>query len=363
MEPSRNAAPPERVVLHVVTRNQRRGAECAALELCTLLAGRGHVTGIVALAPAATEAVLEIPTLGGSTLGWRTLVRLRKRIRSADVVVAHGSRTLPAVSMASLGLSQRLIYQNIGDPLYWAAKGRRRLRVQLMLRRMSAVAALTDQAAVVLQQEFGVAPTRLAVLRNMRDSARFCPPSPQERASARVTMGVPKEGHVVALSGALSPEKRVELAISTIAATEDSQLFIAGDGPERDKLVKLANRVAPNRVRFVGNLHDVRPLLHASDALLLTSESEGVPGVLLEAGLCGLPSVTRAVGYVSDVVSCGETGLIIDSADPAAFAAALEHVLADRRRMGAAARARCLSRFDADVVAGEWSALIGRVTA
>ncbi len=121
--------------------------------------------------------------------------------------------------------------------------------------------------------------------------------------------------------------------------------------------------MAPGRVDFLGNVPDVRPLLHASDVLLLTSDSEGVPGVLIEAGLCALPVVTREVGYVRDVVSDGVTGLLVDSDVPADFGPALSSAIARNDELGSAARRWCLDRFDTRLVVDEWSNLIARVRA
>ena len=115
-------------VLHVVTRAQRRGAEASALELAQRLRQVGYVADVVALAPAAEGSTLPVDVLGSTTLGPGTLRHLRTRVGRADVVIAHGSRTMPAVVLASAGLGSRLIYQNIGDPGYWAATPARRWR-------------------------------------------------------------------------------------------------------------------------------------------------------------------------------------------------------------------------------------------
>jgi glycosyltransferase involved in cell wall biosynthesis len=136
-------------------------------------------------------------------------------------------------------------------------------------------------------------------------------------------------------------------------------VLVAGDGPDRADLERRAERSPRGAARFLGSLDDVVTLLHAGDVLLMTSESEGVPGVLIEAGLCGVPAVSTDVGYVGDVVAHGETGLLVGSSDPDEIAEALAVVLADRDRMGAAARLRCESRFELAGVVDQWSELLG----
>lgn len=82
-----------------------------------------------------------------------------------------------------------------------------------------------------------------------------------------------------------------------------------------------------------------------------------MPGVLIEAGLSGVPVVaTRAPG-VPMIVSDGETGLVVDVHDTAAMVDATAALLLDdprRREMGRAARRWCLERFSLDVVSEQW---------
>ncbi|WP_432478374.1 glycosyltransferase family 4 protein [Nocardioides sp. GXQ0305] len=345
-------------ILQLISRNQRRGAESAAVMLAEALTCRGYSTRLVALAQA-DEAVLPgVPVLGRHTLGPRTLLRLRAEVRAADVVIGHGSRTLPAMVAAAAGLRRRLVYQNIGDPLFWAGDPWRRRRVRFLLARTSAVAALTEQTAAVLHDYLGVPTDRLHTIRNMRDGRRFRPPTDAERDEARAAFGLAPDDRAVAVVGALSPEKRVDLALDAGARVPGALVLVAGDGPERAALERHAQRSA-GRVRFLGSLGDVVTLLHASDVVLMTSESEGVPGVLVEAGLCGVPAVSTDVGYVADVVADGDTGLLVGSDDAAEIGAAVVSVLADGDRMGAAARRRCVERFELSTVLEEWTRLLG----
>lgn len=349
-------------VLQVITRNQRRGAESFAFDLSSRLADRDVDSSIVALCPAPHEPRLAVQALGRRAVSLATLHRLRRLCAQSTVVIAHGSRTLPATAIACAGLSLRLVYQNIGDPLYWAGSGSRRLRVRWLLSRMAAVAALTESSAHVLETRFGVDPSRLVVIRNARSGTTFAPASSRERANARERLAVPASRSLIACIGSLTPEKRLDVAIRAIGLlSADVGLVVVGDGPLRAELTDLAHRVAPGRVVFTGVVDDVVPALQASDALLLTSDSEGVPGVLIEAGLSGVPVVVTDVGYVRDVVVSGDTGLVVPVDDPGATAAAVLKVLHDRDRMSRRARETCLGNFELDSVVDAWEQLIQRV--
>ncbi|HET7325926.1 MAG TPA: glycosyltransferase family 4 protein [Nocardioidaceae bacterium] len=351
-------------VLVLMTRNQRRGAESFACVLGEGLGQRGLSPRLLALASAEAEPRLPVHPLGPSPLSAATLWRLRREIRQADVVVACGSTTLPATVVAGVATGAPIIYQNIGDPMFWAGRGRRRIQVRAMLGRMSAVAALSEESARVLRSHFGVPATQVRVIHNARSAALFRPGTAAEHAAARHGLGLPARGAVVALIGALAPEKRVDIAIDAVSRMPaDVRLVVAGDGPLREELTARARSAAPGRVHFLGQLHDLGPVLHAADAVVLTSASEGVPGALIEAGLSGLPAVATDVGYVRDIVVPGVTGELVPVGDVEAVADGLARVLSARAQLGPQARAHCVRNFDLDRVIDDWTALIRAVLA
>lgn len=103
-------------------------------------------------------------------------------------------------------------------------------------------------------------------------------------------------------------------------------------------------------------------LLRQADLLLFTSRptGEGMPGVLIEAGLSGLPVVTTPVPGVTSVIRDGVTGIITEDSVPG-LVEAVKAILADpvrRRDMGAAARAWCKSEFSLDLMAQRWRAAL-----
>lgn len=117
---------------------------------------------------------------------------------------------------------------------------------------------------------------------------------------------------------------------------------IVGDGPDRAEVEALA----PAGVALLGEREDVPRLLAEADVFVLSSASEGMPMSILEAMAAGLPVVASAVGGVPELL--GDTGVLVPSNDPAALAAALRTVLADRDvrvRLGVAARRRVQLEF------------------
>lgn len=352
------AARPLRVLM-VVTTNQRRGAESFAAMLAERLEQAGLDVGLLSLSATVGEPALPIPALGGLPFSPGPLLALRREIAAADVVVAGGSRTLPATVIAGWRTKTPLIYQNIGDPDFWAPAGRRRTQVRALLRRVSAVAALTEASASTLRHGFDVPPERIRVLSNARDSRHFRPATGEERTRSRATLGIAQQGPVVTVIGALSTEKRVDLAIRGVGSMEHPpHLMIVGDGPLRAQLVALAEATAPGGVTFVPSQQDMRRVYWASEIVLLTSVSEGVPGVLIEAGLSGVPAVATDVGYVRDVVLDHRTGALVPTDDAAAVVDGLDLVLRNRERYGEDARRHCMENHEITRVTGLWVDLL-----
>ena len=346
-------------VLMLVTRNQRRGAESFAAALSAELVVRGLPVRLVSLAGDGTDPIAGMHTIGRGELSPRTLLRLRQEIKACDVVVACGSRTLPATALAGVGTGRPVVYQNIGDPLFWAGSLGRRLRVQAFLRRMAAVVALTEMSSAVITSRFGVSAGKVRVIHNARRSDVFRPATQEERARARSALGLPDNVSVVCLVGALSPEKCVDVAVDAVSKLPpDIRLVVAGEGPLRAELELRARENAPGKVTFLGQVSDLPSVLWASDVLLLTSTTEGVPGVLIEAGLCGLPVVSTEVGYVRDVVVPDGTGYLVANGDAPAVADALLRALAARDRLGDEARRHCVENFDLAHVSDQWAQLL-----
>ncbi|HSA51102.1 MAG TPA: glycosyltransferase family 4 protein [Yinghuangia sp.] len=359
-------------VLHVVTDPRRRGAQTFAYDLHRELRSRGVASEIAALAPDAeaspttvstTGVGLSIPTLGRRRLSPDTLVALRGQAGRARVVVAHGSSTLPACAAALAFGRTPFVYVNIGDPRHWAATRLRRLRVGLLLRRAAAVASVSRVGRDLLIERYGLSPGRVRAIPNGRRPDAYPRVDTASRAAARKELGVADDAIVIAAVGALSAEKRVDLAIEAFARLRDDRclLLIAGDGPHRGRLAGLAAELAPGRVRFLGTVDDAGPVYRAADVLLLTSDSEGVPGVLVEAGLSGIPAVATDVGFVRDVVLDGTTGALAARGDAAAVADGVRRVLADREAYGEAAHQHCVATYSMQSVVDAWQDLLDAV--
>jgi glycosyltransferase involved in cell wall biosynthesis len=206
---------------------------------------------------------------------------------------------------------------------------------------------------------------KLAVIPNAVPATRCPRPDAATRTFARRRFRLPENAkeQVVTYLGALTDEKQVDTAIAAIGPLHDVHLLVAGSGPNRRVLGLLADGAAPGRVHFAGRVDGPQQALAAADAVILPSRTEGMPGVLIEAGLSGRPAVASDVGGVAEIVRPGETGMLAPPGDVRAFTRALRTVLADAPALGEAAHKHCIATFDMPVVAAQWRQLLDEVVA
>lgn len=337
----------------VVTSTDRRGAEVEGSQLASELTALGVPTEVVALAPGRVGG-LEVPTLGAAPRALATLRALRRKAKGVDVVVAYGSTALPACVIALAGTRVPFVYRSIGDPARWVRGGVHRWRTGVLFRRAAHVVALWPAAAESITSLYRVPSDRVSCIPNARPLPSADEP---DRATARAQLGLPADATVVAWAGAFSPEKRPVLAVEAVAEAEGAWLALAGNGPLEPDVAAACARLLPERHRLIGRLQGLDPLWAAADVVLLTSSTEGMPGVLIEAALRGLPAVATDVGAVREVVGEGGAVVPVDAA-AVVIGEALSAVLAgatvaDRIRTQAA------TRFVWGVVAPAWMAVLG----
>ena len=350
-------------VLQVITDTDRRGAQVFATDLGAALTEIGHQVETVALAPGARSSKLDVEVLGDRSRGLATLRALRRRMARVDVTIAHGSSTLLASGLAGLGPGRPFVYRQIGDSRFWAASWHRRLRVALYLRLPRRIVALSEGARTTLHEYLWVPTAKVDVVPNGVPRRGFVPADVTRRAVARARLGLPDDGFVVTYTGALVPEKGVDVAISAVA-TSDAHLLIVGGGPEDEVLRATAAEGDAERVHFAGEMSDVLPAYEASDVVILPSlGGDSMPASLIEAGFCGLPAISTPIGSIADVVLDGTTGMLTEPGDLDATIAAIDALRNDvdlRNRMGATAEHHCVERFEIGVVAKGWVASLER---
>ncbi len=326
-------------MLHLISDRRRRGAQVFAVQLNDALAQRG-VPGRVMALETGTEDGLDVELAPSA---WRD----RRRLFSGhSLVVAHGSTTLHAAAMAAPG---RFVYRSIGDPTFWLDRTRRRVVTAARLAGARAVVALYPGAADALHDLAWVPRRRLHVIANaVEDNER--------RRAVDRPAAVPER--YVLYVGALSWEKQVDRIIDAVARIDDLALVCAGEGKLGPTLTDHGESALGTRFVMLGSIEDPSPYHRHAEALVLASRSEGMPGVVIEAGLAATPAVVPDVGGLADMVLDGQTGAVVADPTAAELAEAIAGVVDRSSQMGEAALDHVSDRFTMDVVADRWAALL-----
>lgn len=275
----------------------------------------------------------------------RALPQLHRRLRRprTDLVHTHTAKAgvLGRLSSLSAGVPVRVhtFHGHLLDGYFRPLTGRAVTGAEALLaRRTDRIVAVGERvrddllaAGIGRPEQYRVIPPGVSLA-----------PAPT-RAAARLALDVAPDASVVAVVGRLAGIKRVDRAMAVAARLPHAQFLVVGAGPLYEPL----RATAPPNVRFLGWRGDVETVWAAADAGLLTSDNEGMPISLIEAGLSSVACVTTHVGSAGEVVLHERTGLVVPP-HVEQLAAAVEQLLADdtrRAQLGAAARAHATTAF------------------
>jgi glycosyltransferase involved in cell wall biosynthesis len=194
------------------------------------------------------------------------------------------------------------------------------------------------KAGVGSKNKFGLMPPGLSI--------GLLPP----KKDSREELSLPYDRLQCAFVGRVTQIKRPDRFLDVVSEVKrrcvELDFFIAGDG---ELLEMCRDRIKKEDlpVRVLGWQSDIERVLSAADMVVLTSDNEGTPLSLIQAGMAGLPVVTTSVGSVPEVVLDGVTG-IITNLEVKQIVDALEKLVDDkelRAKLGVAAQEFTLSHF------------------
>ena len=226
---------------------------------------------------------------------------------------------------------------------------------RLMLRMTHGLVANSQHARQTLVTQ-GVQPQKLQVLPNVIDLRDF-----DSRCAQPSKFPLPADRVAVAAVGSLHPCKRFDRFLEALALARRSEPALLGviagaDYGEKAGLQARADALGlgTQDLRFVGECHDVPALLARSGMLVLTSDYEGFPNVILEAMAARLPVITTPVGDAGLIVEHGKTGFVTapdDAQGLAAFMVQLAQSPSLRTELGEAGRKRVEQEFNHESLA------------
>lgn len=305
----------------------------------------------VAAAKSIGVPIVDLPERGRLDLG--TTKHLARIIKDGefDLVQSHDFRTRRLASLAcgSAGVP------HVTSVHGWIANSRKQRVIRVidkrLIRRARRIIAVSDRLVRDLV-ESGTPRDRITLCPNavLLDDYPAAMPADQ----ARGELGLPPSSRCIGVVGRLSPEKRHDLFLEMAADLARSQpdlfFLIVGHGSLQADLQRLAQRLkVANRVLFLGHRSDMHRIYAALNLLVLCSDTEGMPNVVLEAFAYGRPVVATRVGGVPEIVTDTENGLIVPPGELTPLVAAARSILNDAglaTRLGQAGRRTIEEHFD-----------------
>lgn len=364
-------------ILFLDTKPIRRGAQIFVHALSDELNNLGVVTKRLYLFSHADSVKLSLndedEVLGADEKNWtekyltiqpRLLSKLINSIDkfNPDIILLNGSKTLKYGALAKVFSKNKfqLVYRVIDSPKFW----NRSVLTKIYYRKL--IIPKIDAAVGVSQ----------ASLNDMIELYHFLKPSIvihravnfetfancASKTTNREQLGLSNDAFVVLFLGNLTVQKRPDRFIEIIkmlsSRINNINAIIVGDGPLRYDMEKAIKESGIQSViKLFGYQANVGPFISASDILLLTSDTEGLPGIVPEAGYFNVPTMAAEVGGVAECIANNQSGIIIDRSDIEQFVEKSIYLFKNpdvRMNMGAAAHKIAMNHFDIKMITNRY---------
>ena len=259
----------------------------------------------------------------------RKLIKLERKLKP-DVVLSTVNNVDFWVAVASVFYnSPRLIMRkanvdfNTSKMDYWILKSR------LPYKRADKIIVLTEQMKDIYTKKFGFQ-EKYQVINNMVDIDYIQMQSEKKNKELNkfVCEGMVRFVHV----GRMVPEKRHDLLIEAFNQVAKNNkncvLYIIGSGVQEKKIKSSVPECMKDRIIFWGAQTNVFPIMKSADVMLLTSDYEGFPNVIIEGYACGLPVIaTDCPTGPREIIKDGVTGYVVPCGDAKAIAKKMQRLI------------------------------------
>ena len=209
---------------------------------------------------------------------------------------------------------------------------------------------VSESARRFTHEKSSIPMEKLIAIPNAIDLSKF---ENLESGKLRRELDLDTDAPILLTVGRLSKQKGVQYLLrampEVLSEISNTRLALVGAGEDEESLKALARELGiQEAVRFLGWHAEIPEFLKDADLFVLPSLWEGMPNVILEAMASGVPSVATEVGGTPELVSDGETGVLVPPADSDALARNIIFLLQDRElriRMGQNALERAKSHF------------------
>jgi len=365
-----------KIIAFIVTELGPGGAETQVFRIATELSKRGHKVRVISLMKPVGYVIplesvgVEVKSLNlqRGQASYQTLLETVEILEEArpDVLFAFlfHANLLGSVAGALAGVPK--VVTSIRGLDFGGTTREFIERIMLRLN-LSKQLVTNSQVLAASFLERGIArPEELMVIPNGIDIDVFTSPD-RPRHAVRDDLQLSSADFVwICVANVLPIKDFPTLLAAFQRVSQDSVLIIAGalwDTKLKTSLeADIARLGLAGRVTFLGGRTDIVDLLHASDAFVMSSISEGTPNAMIEAMAVGLPVVSTRAGGVVDLIEEGRTGFMVDVADSSSLARVMVHVMEmgseARAKIGEAAREFVHKRHQLSRVVDQWESLI-----
>jgi glycosyltransferase involved in cell wall biosynthesis len=174
-----------------------------------------------------------------------------------------------------------------------------------------------------------------------------------ERCDLKMQLGFSKTDILIGSIGRLDENKNYSMLLEAVVTLTNDwpnlRLIIIGEGPMKSQLLDTAHKLKiANKLKLPGKIPQAARFLHAMDVCCLTSHTEGMPNLVMEAAAAGLPVVSTRCGDTAELIDHGRSGFLVGDGDSSGMAGYLKTLISQpeqRREMGYAARERMRRDF------------------
>lgn len=335
-------------VCHVISGDLWAGAEVQVHILCSALKAIEDlkVTAVVFNDGALSERLqlLDIPVTVADEKTLNPLAITRTIIRhckdhDVDVVHTHGFKEnvfgVLAKWTAGVKASVRTVHGNpetrhrISSPLKWCTQ---KLDIVCGHLGQEAVVAVSGQLAEDLRKVFG---PKVHKINNFIDIDKIRATAGSLGPDHNSSQAATKPEPVLGLVGRLVPVKRVDIFIETIQHLNETGMkcygLIFGTGPlEKNLEDQVRTAKLDERIKFCGFIDPVAPHLRQLDALIMPSDHEGLPMVILEALALEIPIIAHDTGGIPEALQQGQAGWLVDQHSAQGYAQVIKEVFLDQ---------------------------------
>ena len=345
-------------ILLVLSELRPGGMERLVVHLAEELTARAITVKVLCLQSPGSLAPLlldkGVPVVALESHGSRdvaALWKLRNELKRfrATLVHLHDYASLPYAALAKLCAGRRRMIFTAHGLLYEGFEPLQK-RLRIFSRFLDGVSAVSEKVAERHREFLGWNGPIPVIANGVPAMAA----DEGARQRVRGELGCSGETHLFLAVGNPRPEKGFEVLLEAAALlraeTDRFLVAIAGtlndSGYCRDLTARLQQLNLGGRCRFLGFRQDTAALYAAADSLVLSSRSEGLPMVILEAMTAGLPVIATRVGGIPDAV--GDCALLVEARDPRRLAGAMLEMMRNpekRRALAAAGEIRAAKHY------------------